>query len=45
MRIKRKTKKRRKTIKKYKLKKDKFKRGRGFWGNLNDGLKKAYGYY
>ena len=43
MKIKRKNKKR-KTIKKYKLKK-RFKRGRGFWANLADGLKKAYGYY
>ena len=32
--------------KKTKYKKDKtFKRGRGFWGDLNTGLKKAYGYY
>ena len=43
-RIRRKNKKRR-TIKKYKFKKNTFKRGRGFWGNLTDGLKKAYGYY
>ena len=44
MRIRKKTKKRRKTIKKNKLK-NKFKRGRGFWADLNKGLKKAYGYY